>query len=123
MLKSVSKTISKPLAILLNRSFSEGIFPEIWKMSGLVPIPKKGDKSSPSNYRPIALLSNVSKIQERIAFKNLYNHLIDNNLLYKYQSGFLPQHSTVFQLIDIYHNICQSFDNHQFSCMVFCDVS
>ena len=123
MLKSVSKTISKPLAILLNRSFAEGIFPKIWKMSGLVPIPKKGDKSSPSNYRPIALLSNLSKIQERIAFKNLYNHLLDNNLLYKYQSGFLPQHSTVFQLVDIYHNICQSFDNHQFSCMVFCDVS
>ena len=123
MLKSVSKTISKPLAILLNRSFSEGIFPKIWKMSGLVPIPKKGDKSSPSNYRPIALLSNLSNIQERIAFKNLYNHLLDNNLLYKYQSGFLPQHSTVFQLVDIYHNICQSFDNHQFSCMVFCDVS
>ena len=108
MLKSVSKTISKPLAILLNRSFAEGIFPKIWKMSGLVPIPKKGDKSSPSNYRPIALLSNLSKIQERIAFKNLYNHLLDNNLLYKYQSGFLPQHSTVFQLVDIYHNICQS---------------
>ena len=123
MLKAVSKNISKPLAILLNRSFSEGIFPETWKISGLIPIPKKGDKTSPSNYRPIALLSNVSKIQERIAFKNLYNHLHENNLLYKYQSGFLPQHSTVFQLIDIYHNICQSFDNHRFSCMVFLDVS
>ena len=123
MLKSFSKSISKPLAILLNRSFSEGIFPDIWKTSGLVPIPKKGDKFSPSNYRPIALLSNVSKIQERIAFNNLYNHLLTSNLLYKYQSGFLPQHSTVFQLIDIYHNICQSFDNQQYSCMVFCDVS
>ena len=112
MLRAVSKTISEPLAVLFNRSFSEGIFPEAWKMAGLIPIPKKGDKTLPSNYRPIALLSNISKIQERIAFKNLYNHLRDNNLLYKYQSGFLPHHSTVFQLIDIYHNICQSFDNH-----------
>ena len=123
MLRAVSKTISEPLAVLFNRSFSEGIFPEAWKMAGRIPIPKKGDKTLPSNYRPIALLSNISKIQERIAFKNLYNHLRDNNLLYKYQSGFLPNHSTVFQLIDIYHNICQSFDNHQFSCMVFCDIS
>ena len=32
-------------------------------------------------------------------------------------------HSTTFQLIDIYHHICQTFDNNQFSCMVFCDVS
>ena len=84
---------------------------------------KKGDKSEPSNYRPVALLSCIGKLQERIVFKNMYNFLIDNNLLYKYQSGFLPHHSTVFQLIDIFHNICQAFDNSMFSCIVFCDVS
>ena len=53
----------------------------------------------------------------------MYNFLIENNLLYKYQSGFLPHHSTVFQLIDIFNNICQAFDNSMFSCIVFCDVS
>ena len=41
MLRAVSKTISEPLAVLFNRSFSEGIFPEAWKMAGLIPIPKK----------------------------------------------------------------------------------
>ena len=41
----------------------------------------------------------------------MYNFLINNNLLYKYQFEFLHHHSTVFQLIDIFHNI------------VFCDVS
>ena len=84
---------------------------------------KKGHKSFPLNYRPVALLSCLGKLQERIVFKNLYNFLIDNNLLYKYQSGFLPHHSTVFQLIDIYRNICKAFDNNLFSCIVFCDVS
>ena len=53
----------------------------------------------------------------------MYNFLIENNLLYKYQSGFLPHHSTVFQLIDIFHNLCRAFDNKMFSCIVFCDVS
>ena len=52
----------------------------------------------------------------------MYNFLLDNNLLYKYQSGFLPHHSTVFHLIDIFHNICQAFDD-MFSCFVFCDMS
>ena len=42
---------------------------------------------------------------------------------YKYQSGFVPNHSTTFQLIDIYHQICRTFDNHQYSCMVFFDIS
>ena len=123
MLKGVAKSISKPLSILMNRSFNEGIFPEAWKVANVIPIFKKGDKSLPSNYRPVALLSCLGKLQERIVFKNLYNFLIDNNLLYKYQSGFLPHHSTVFQLIDIYHNICQAIDNNLFSCIVFCDVS
>ena len=44
-------------------------------------------------------------------------------LLYKYQFGFLPHHSTVFQLIDIVHYIYQAFDNSMLSCIAFCDVS
>ena len=80
-------------------------------------------KSVSSNYRPVSLLSNIGKIQERIVFKHMYNHLVSNNLLFKYQSGFRPGHSTTFQLIDIFHHICQSFDEKQYSCMVFCDIS
>ena len=45
----------------------------------------------------------------------MYNFLIDNNLI--------PHHDTVFQLIDIFHNMCQAFDNSMFSCIDFCDVS
>ena len=53
----------------------------------------------------------------------MYNHLHSNNLLFKYQSGFRPGHSTIFQLIDIFHHICQAFDEKQYSCMIFCDIS
>ena len=123
MLKAVAKEVSVPLNILFNRSFREGKFTNIWKSSNVIPIPKKGDSSDPSNFRPVSLLSNIAKLQERIVFKNVYNFLMENDLLYKYQSGFLPNHSTTYQLVDIYHHICQTFDNNQFSCMVFCDVS
>ena len=84
---------------------------------------RRETKSQPCNYRPVALLSCIGKLQERTVFKNMYNFLIEYNLLYKYQSGFLPHHSTVFQLIDIFHNIYQAFDNNMFSCIMFCDVS
>ena len=53
----------------------------------------------------------------------MYNFLIQSNLLYKYQSGFLPHHSTVFQLKDIFFIIYQAFDNNMFSSIVFCDVT
>ena len=88
-----------------------------------MPLFKKGDRSISANYRPVSLLSNLGKIQERIVFKHIYNHLFSNNLLFQYQSGFRPGHSTTFQLIDIFHHICQSFDEKQYSCMVSCDIS
>ena len=97
----------------------EGIFPGVWKLANVILIFKKGDKSQPSNYRQVALLSCIGKLQER----NMYNFLMDSNLLYKYQSAFLLHHSTVFLLIYIFLNICQAFDNSMFSCIVFCDVS
>ena len=60
---------------------------------------------------------------ERIVFKYVHNYFQTNNLIYKYQSGFLPGQSTVFQLIDIYNQICKAFDEHKSTCMVFCDIS
>ena len=96
--------VALPLSILFNRSFREGKFADAWKYSNVIPLPKKGDNSEPSNFRPVSLLSQLWKLQERIAFKNIHNYLNENNLTYKYQSGFLPGHSTTFQLIDIYHH-------------------
>ena len=60
---------------------------------------------------------------ERVVYKHLYNFFIDNNIIYKLQSGFLKGHSTVHQLIDIYHQVCSGIDSGQLTCMVFCDVS
>ena len=60
---------------------------------------------------------------ERIMFKHFYNYLHENSLIYKNQSGFLPGHSTVYQLIDIYNQICKAFDDKKSTCMVFCDIS
>jgi hypothetical protein len=55
---------------------------------------KKGDASLPSNYRPISLISCVGKIMERVVYKNVDNYLVRNKLIYEYQSGFLPKHSS-----------------------------
>ena len=75
-----------------------------------MPLFKKGDKSLTSNYRPISSTSNVGQLFECIIFKHLYNYISENELLYKYQSGFLPGHSTVHHLIELTHNICISLE-------------
>ena len=88
-----------------------------------MPLFKKGDKSLTSNYRPVSLTSNVGKYFERIVFKHLHNYITENELLYKYQSGFLPGHSTVHHLIELTHNICISLENYEANCQVFCNIS
>ena len=49
---------------------------------------------NPSNYRPISCLPALSKVIEKIVFKQLYNYLSFNNILYKNQFGFQPGKST-----------------------------
>ena len=55
MLKTVAKEVAVPLSILFNRSFREGKFADIYKHSNVIPLPKKGDNSDPSNFRPVSL--------------------------------------------------------------------
>lgn len=60
---------------------------------------------------------------ERVMFKYVYNYFHTNDLFYKYQAGFLPGHSTVYQLIETYDYIVKAIDEGKFCCMVFCDLS
>ena len=123
MLKATSETICLPLSILFRYSLRTCTFPSDWKLTRVMPSFKKVDKSSPSNYRPISLLSCVGKVMERVVYKYIYNYIIEHSLLYSYQSGFLPGHSTVYQLLEINHNICKNIDNRLSSIIIFCDIS
>ncbi|KAK3106293.1 hypothetical protein FSP39_017122 [Pinctada imbricata] len=123
LLKNVCNEIATPLSIIFNKSLQLGKFPSQWKHAYVLPIFKKGEKSSPSNYRPISLLSCIGKLFERVMFKHFYNYLQNYDLLYRLQAGFRPGQSTVTQLIEIYHQICVAIDNREFSCFTFCDIS
>ena len=112
MIQLCSAAISKPLYLLFKNSFINGVFPDGWKRANVVPIHKKNDKQTISNYRPISLLPICSKIFERIIFNTLYKYLDENNLLTTNQSGFRSNDSCVHQLIKITHDIYQAFDNN-----------
>lgn len=87
------------LAILFNQSFNLGYFPAVWKCAKIVPVPKPNtDPKFSKNYRPISLLSNIGKIFESIILQKINDHILDNDILKKYQFGFRSQHSTVHGL-------------------------
>ena len=109
MLKYNSKSIAKPLSKRFIISLKQRIYPNLWIC--VMPLFKKGERSDVSNYRPMSLISFVGKSFERIVYKHIYNHITANSLLYKYQSGFLPDHSTVLHLIELIHHTCLALEN------------
>ena len=86
LLSECAQGVSESLSKLYNRSFVECQLPQEWKDALVIPIFKGGQKSSSTNYRPIALLSLVSKSLEKIVFRKLNSYL--QPFLNKSQSGF-----------------------------------
>ena len=83
------------------------IVPERRKYVIIRPIYKKGEKKKEiSNYRPISLLTSMSKVLEIIMFKRLEMHLETNNILAVEEFGFrkgVHIDSTIFNLIYLHH--------------------
>ena len=59
----------RSLVFLINLYICEGVFPEKLKLAKVSPVFKKGNKSDMNNYRPISVLSVISKILERLVYK------------------------------------------------------
>ena len=110
MIKLCGQSIVKPLSIIFKNCIDNGIFPDIWKKSNIIPVHKKGDKQIIDNYRPVSLLPICGKIFEKLLFNSIFKFLDDNNLLSSNQSGFRPSDSCEYQLLSIVHDIYASFD-------------
>ena len=123
ILKEVSSQLSAPLSELFNYSLSLGVFPGQWKLANICPVYKKDETNLVSNYRPISLLCSLSKVFEKAVYKHLYNHLLDNNILTDYQSGFRQGDSTINQLSTLYNSFCDAVDSGKEIRVVFCDIS
>lgn len=96
IVKGCINVLAPILCIIFNQCLKLGIFPLHWKTSIVVPVPKNGNVNLVQNYRPISLLSNFSKLFEKI----IMNHVMFNvkSQLSPDQHGFLSGRSTVTNL-------------------------
>lgn len=98
-MKKFCNELLLPLTLIFNFSLQQGIFPKDFKISGIVPVPKVPNPKKPADYRPISLLSTVSKVFEAIMQKRMVNFLQKQNFFSNNQFGFLPRKSTSNALV------------------------
>ena len=122
LLKFISHSVSIPLSHVFNLSLSTGIFPNKLKTSRTVPIHKSGRTDLCDNYRPISLLSTLSKILEKIVSLQLINHLELNKLIYKHQYGFQRNKSTEHHLLHMSNFISTAINENKYCIGVFLDL-
>uniref|UniRef100_A0A8C6T7P7 Reverse transcriptase domain-containing protein n=1 Tax=Neogobius melanostomus TaxID=47308 RepID=A0A8C6T7P7_9GOBI len=122
-LKSVIESISKPLTYICNLSLQTGQFPESMKVAKVIPLFKAGDKHLFTNYRPVSLLPQFSKILEKVYNSRLDSFIERCNLLSDNQFGFRNNHSTSHALFDIIEEITNAVDNKKYAIGLFIDLS
>ena len=88
ILKTYKEFFSQYLSVLVNLSFETGVFPDVLKTAKVTPIHKKDSLMNYLNYRPISLLSAISKIYEKLIYTRIFDYLTKNNLISPKQFGF-----------------------------------
>jgi hypothetical protein len=119
MIKSVGNEIALPLSHIFNLSLLNGKFPTQLKKCRVIPIFKAGDHAECDNYRPISLLSSISKVLEKIVAEKLIEHLLANDLLYLHQYGFLPNRSSEQNLLQIVNYISSALNDNMYCIGIF----
>ena len=122
--ESVIRALTPCLTVLINQSLCTGIFPTRLKLAKVIPLYKdKGDDFRFENYRPISLLSAISKIYERVVFDQIYDYLQSTKLFYSNQYGFRRKHSTETAGLELFDRALKDVDEKNDPFAIFLDLS
>lgn len=122
ILKCIKTLILPDLTSCINKCLELGIFPENLKLAKVTPIFKSGNKSNPSNYRPISVLPVISKVFERILYTRLEVYLNSINFLSAKQYGFRKKSNTLSAAIDLTTKLKINIDQKNIAVGVFVDL-
>ncbi len=122
IVKHIIHEVVEPFSYICNLSFETSTFPDQMKKAKVTPIFKAGNKREFTNYRPVSLLPQFSKIIEKLFDVRLQKFIDKHNLLNNGQYGFRSNCSTSFALMELIEEICNNLDNKKLTVGVFIDL-
>ncbi|KAJ1519796.1 hypothetical protein ONE63_005049 [Megalurothrips usitatus] len=123
MLKHCLIEISPAVLHIFNFSLQYGVYPDLWKIASVTPIPKMAGACDAKNFRPISILCTLSKLLEKIVHAQLVSYLISHNLFDPLQSGFRSGHSTTTALLKVIGDVRESAGRRKLSLLILFDFS
>jgi hypothetical protein len=121
LLKTSLPYIIEPLTYIYNISIQTNIFPKEFKIAKVIPLQKTRDTTELTNFRPISLLSILSKPLEKHIHKHLTLHIDRHNLLHSFQSGFRKFHSCHTALVRLCDTFLSAINKREMAAAVFLD--
>ena len=121
--KLAADYIAKPLHHVINLSIMQQKFPSCWKFSKIVPLHKKKSQLKKEHYRPVAILSPLSKILEKVIYQQIYGYFSRNNLFDPSLHGYREHRSTMTALLTLYDKWVLAASRGQLTGVVLADLS
>ena len=122
-LKELALELTPAITFLFQTSLEQGKLPNDWLQAHIVPVFKKGDKNTASNYRPVSLTSILCKTLEHIVNSSIMKHLDIHKILTDSQHGFRARRSCETQLLETLDDITKRAANNKQIDIILLDFS
>lgn len=122
-IKSIAMYIANPISHIINKIIETGYCPSAFKISIIVPIYKSGDKTDVKNYRPISLITNFTKIFEKVIKKRVVMYIDKYNIISEKQYGFQQNKSTQDAILTLTDCVYNALDEGNSALCVFIDLA
>ena len=121
--KLAANYIAGPLHHVITLSIMQQKFPSGWKFTKIVPLHKKESTLKPENYRPVAILSPLSKVLEKVIYEHIYDYFSRNKLFHSSLHGYRGGRSTMTALLTMYDRWVKAANKSQITGVVLVDLS
>ena len=123
LLKELIPYLCEPLCLVINLSLESGVFPDLMKLAEVVPLYKGKSRDLETNYRPISLLTTMSKVMEKVVYNRVYDFLIKTGQICDTQYGFRSNHSCEHAVAQLVGTVLKNLENKRTTISVMLDLS